>query len=62
MPYEEEMNRQVPSFPIFFQISAVPPVHVEISVSELDDLRDDVEHEVEEGVEAHDPANSVGDR
>ena len=59
--YEEEMNRQVPSFPVFFQIPAVPPVHVEVSVSELDYLRNNVEHEVEEGVKAHDPANGVGD-
>jgi hypothetical protein len=38
MPNEEEVNRKVPSLPVLFEISAVPPIHIEIPVTELDDF------------------------
>ncbi len=61
MPQEEEMDRQIPRFPVLFEVAAVPPVHIEVAVPELDYLWNDVQEEVEEGVEPHDPAHSVGD-
>jgi len=46
MPYEEEVNRKIPCFPILFKVSTVPPVHIEASISESNDFRDDIKQEM----------------
>jgi hypothetical protein len=46
MPYEEEMNWKIPCFPIFLKISTVPPVHIEASISESNDFRDDIKQKM----------------
>ena len=42
MSNEEKVDRKIPRFPIFFKITTVPPIAIEISISELYYLRYDV--------------------
>lgn len=50
MSNEEEMNWQIPGFPVFFKITAVPPISIEISVSESNQLRYYVEKHMEKDI------------
>lgn len=42
MPDEKEVNREIPSFPIFLKISTVPPIHIEASISESNDFGNNI--------------------
>ena len=54
------MHWQVPVLPEFSQVWRVPPVFVEISVSEAEELPDSVEEGVEVDVEEAEPDDVVG--
>lgn len=62
MPYEEEMNWKIPCFPIFLKISTVPPVHIEASISESNDFRDDIKQKMKQSIESKNPADCIWDR
>lgn len=38
MADEEEVDGQVPGLPVLFEVAAVPPVHIEVSISEADEF------------------------
>ena len=54
------MHWQVPVLPEFSQVWRVPPVFIEISVSEAEELPDSVEEGVEVDVEEAEPDDVVG--
>jgi hypothetical protein len=62
VPDEEEMHRQIPSFPVLLHIPTVPPILIEISISKPNDFGHDVEEEMEEHIETHDPSDCVWNR
>ena len=59
MSNEEEMDRQIPSFPILFKISTVPPILVKVPITKFDDLGDNIEEKMKECIEAEYPGNCV---
>lgn len=61
MSHKEIVHGQVPGLPIFFKISAVPPIHVKVSITKLNYFWYDVEEKVEKCVKSHNPANSIRD-
>jgi hypothetical protein len=38
MSNEKEMNGKIPSFPILLEIPAIPPIHIKVSISELNNF------------------------
>lgn len=59
MSKEKIMNGQVPKAPIFAHILAVPPIFVELSISEVEKLADDIQKAMEIQKEENDPAIRV---
>jgi hypothetical protein len=55
------MDGQIPCFPILLKVPTIPPIHIEVPVSELYYFRDDVEQEMEKCIESHNPPNGIGD-
>lgn len=59
MSNKPEMDRKVPSFPILFKRSTVPPIHIKLSVCKFKQLSYDVEENMEEAVKSSDPHDRV---
>lgn len=62
MSNEEEMHRQVPSFPVLFQISTIPPIFIETTIAKSDDFRHDVEEQMKNYVKSQNPSDRIGNR
>lgn len=52
VPDEPKMNREVPCLPIFLKVTTIPPIHIEASIAELNNLRYNVQEEVKEVVKS----------
>lgn len=61
MPQTPEMDGKVPCFPVLLYTSAVPPVSIEITVSEVEYFTNDVESKMEDQVETCNPGHCVWD-
>ena len=56
---EPVVNRDVPQAPVLAQISAVPPLFVELAVGEVGQLSGNVEEKLESRKEQHDPSHAA---
>ena len=54
MSYEPIVNRQIPEFPILFNVFTIPPIQVELSVSESKHLSRYIQPNLQSAIE---PAN-----
>ena len=53
------VHREVPQPPVFTHIFAVPPLFIELAVSEVGKLGQNVHEELEEGEKADNPAGGI---
>jgi hypothetical protein len=60
VPNEPKVHWQIPGLPILFKRSAIPPIHVKLTIRKGKNFSNNVQENMEKAIESCDPHDCIG--